>query len=289
MHRACVSLLALTVLGSFLSLRSQAQQPPAAQPAPSPASPAQDGCKAAFAIAPFDEGVMKLLATPIVPPFRTVFTEASSRKLQNWDLPSKVTPWRDRPAPEELARQWEELNKSWSSGAQGKDKGAKQAPPPRYKPYGLRPFSAEQWKDLEKWFAKNGPKQLSGTCADSARAAYILAIGVISGGVSATPGDANRAIDYARSAGTPQPESFGANAATVASHSTPYDELSQHGASGDPSEYTCVYLFRANGASSGQGATHRETPDYYYCHAAGAESRSAVTTMLKFFSKTQLP
>jgi hypothetical protein len=220
-----------------------------------------------------------------VPQFQTVFTGAQVRKIQKWDLPSEVTAWKERPRAEELARQWGELNK-----AGGQDKSGKDAPAVRYRPYGLRALSAEQWTDMRDWFEKNGPKKVPGMCVDSEKATYVLAIGVVSTKGSATS-DPNRAIEYSEYAGAPQRENIGANVETLShgGHTSAHDALANREGSGDPSAYTCAYLYRTNGATTGQGGVRQATPVYYYCRGGGVAPQSAVTTMLKHLSKTSLP
>ncbi len=156
-------LCAVVALGSSAFVAGQAQQPSPEQPTRS------DGCKSYFALQPLDQGVLKSLATPIVPPNPNLFANESVRQLQEWDLPSKVTTWHDRPSPEELARRWDELNKKWNSATPGKS-GV-----PR--PYALQPLPPNDWKDLEKWFAKEGPKRISGMCVEPGEATYVLAVG----------------------------------------------------------------------------------------------------------------
>jgi hypothetical protein len=239
---------------------------------------------------------MNLLATPLVLPNPTVFTNVSSKKLRDWDLPPQVTPWRDRPSTEELAHRWEEFYKTWSSTGQGQGQSGKNAPvtvpAEHYRPYDLRILSPKEWEDLEKWFAKEGPKKLPGLCLDRSQATYVLAIGIISdGSLGASPDNSNRQTQYAQHGGTPERDSIGSNTASVSptGHNSPADEFIGTGASNDPSAYTCTYLYRTHSIPTGQGRTREETPDYYYCRAAGVLPRAAVTTMLKYLAKKSLP
>jgi len=256
----------------------------------SPPEPAagQKGCEAYFTLQPIEPAAVKHLATPIVPANRTVFTNASIRQLQDWDLPSKVMAWRDRPSPEDLARQWDELSKKWSAGTQNKDKAKDNAPEGRASPYGARSLPAKEWQDLEKWIEKNAPKKVSGLCVDPGKATYILAVGSIVGGASASPNGANRVGDYSDYASKPQADSLGPNAGMVAPHRTPSDEFSGAGTSNGLAGSTCVYLYRTNGKAMGTGGAREEVPEYYYCHEGGGISQSTVTAMLKYLSKTGL-
>jgi hypothetical protein len=258
------------------------------QQAPSAAS----GCKAYLKIAPLDESVVKLLATPQLPPNPNAFNHPSFHQLVEWDLPSKVTPWRERPSADELARQWTEFDKKWTPAAKTP------APRDHARPYGWRTLSPEVSKDLEKWFAKEAPKKLPGTCVDSTQAGYVLVVGIVSGGTlaSARPGASNPHEYEQLSAVRQQDAAVGPNAATYSptAHESRPDELNGLGAGGDPSAHTCAFLYRAgasggNGAAAGPAGTRSATPDYYYCYASGELPRSAVTNMLKYLAKTGLP
>lgn len=87
----------------------------------------------------------------------------------------------DRASAQDLARQWDELNKKWSAGAQKKDKSKSDVQEGRAAPYDARSLPGKEWQDLEKWFGKTASKKLSGLCVDSAKATYVLAVGIVSG------------------------------------------------------------------------------------------------------------
>jgi hypothetical protein len=252
-----------------------------------PANAQSPGCEFPIALQPLDPAVVNLLATPIAPANRTPFTDSSIRELQKWDLPSSVTAWKDRPSAQELARQWEELDKKWSAG---KDKSKKDAPQSHPAPYVARPLSAREWQDLEKWFAKNAPKKLSGACVDSAKATYVFAAGIISGGVTvSSSGDPNRIQDYTGYSGKAQSSDLGPGAGKKLPSGAPSDEFSSAGIGDDPSASTCVYFFRTNGKPLGDGGKRLETPDFFYCHQGSGIAQSTAGTMLKSLSKTGLP
>jgi len=259
------------------------------QPSPPEVAAGQEGCEVYLTLQPLDPAALNLLATPIVPANRSVFIDASIKQLQNWDLPPKVTAWRERPSPQELARQWDELDKKWSAGGQSKDKSRKDVPQGHAAPYNMRSLSAKQWQDLEKWFGKNAPKKLSGVCVDPAKAGYVIAVGVISGGAAVSSTNPNRVQEYSGYASKPQASDLGPNAGKVAPYQAPNDEFTASGMPDDPSANTCVYLYRTNGKALGEGGKRQEAPDYYYCHAGSGMSQSAVTTMLKYLAKTGLP
>jgi hypothetical protein len=278
---------AIATAGLFCAPVGHAQSA-AAPSSPSEAAAGPGGCEVYFALQSIEPAASKWLATPIVPANRTVFTDASIRELQNWDLPSKVTAWRDRPSPEDLARQWDELNKKWSAGAQKKDKSKSDVQEGHAAPYDARSLPAKEWQDLEKWFGKTAPKKLSGLCVDSVKATYVLAVGIVSGGADVSASSANRVGDYTDYASKPQSDSLGPNAGMVAPHKTPSDEFSGTGMSNGLPGNTCVYLYRTNGKAMGAGGVRQEVPEYYYCHAGGGISQSTVTAMLKYLSKTGL-
>lgn len=252
-------------------------------------TPAPDGCEFHIALLPLDPAVVNLLATPVAPVQRNAFSDSDIKELQRWDLPSSVTAWKDRPAAQELARRWEELNKKWSGG---KDKSKADASQPQAKPapYAAQPLPERQWKDLEKWFAKNAPKKLSGACVNPAQATYIFAVGMISGGVAiSSAGDPNRVQDYSGYSSKPQMSDLGPGAGRKLPSGAPNDELSSSGMSEDLSASTCVYLFRTNGKPLGSGGLRLATPDYFYCHSGSGIAQSTTGTLFKFLSKSGLP
>jgi hypothetical protein len=260
----------------------------AAQSTPSVVAAGQEGCEFYFTLQPIEPAALKLLATPLVPANRTLFTDNSIRQLQDWDLPSKVTAWRDRPSPEDLARKWDELNKQWSAGAQNKDKSKPNVPQGHAAPYNASALPAKEWRDLEKWLGKNAPKKVSGLCVDSAKATYVLAVGIVSGGAGLAPNDSNRVGEYADYASKPRLTDLGPNAGTVGPYKTPTDEFTGSGTSNGLPGNTCVYLYRTNGKTMGAGGARQEAPEFYYCHGGGGISQSTVTTMLKYLSKIGL-
>lgn len=251
------------------------------------AQPAPSGCKAYFRLEPLDARVVNLLATPLLPPNPGGFLNADLHQLVDWDLPSKVTPWRDRPSRDELARKWEEFDKKWTPHNQDQPK----ATPSHARPYGWRPLSSDQWKDLEKWFAKEAPKKIPGLCLDATQATYVLSVGIVSGGsAGAARLGASNPHEYEQlSAVRQQDAAVGPNAATYSptAHESRPDELNGMDGSSDPSAHTCTYLYRTTGAPA--PGTAMPQPDLYYCHSAGEMPRSAVGTMLKYLAKTGLP
>ena len=248
----------------------------------------EEGCDVYFTLQPIDRTALKHLATPIIPANRTVFTAADIRQLQDWDLPSKVTAWSDRPSAEDLVRRWDELNKKWSAGAKKKDNSKDNGSEGHAAPYDVHPLPTKDWQDLEKWFGKNAAKRLTGACVDSAKATYVLAVGIVSGGANASPSGYNRVGEYADYASKPQQEGHGPNSATVAPYKAPHDEFTGSGISNGLGANTCVYLYRMNGTAIGAGGGRQEVPEYYYCHEGSGISQSTITTMLKYLSKTGL-
>jgi hypothetical protein len=203
------------------------------------------------------------------------------QQLRDWNFPSKVARWSDRPSTEELARRREELTSATTS------KSGKASPPlVVYRPYDLQPLSPTDWSDLEKWFAKEAPKRVSGACVDHQKASYKLAIGIISAGSSAgAMMTASRRNDYGSTLSASQQDgSVGPNAGTPQGPTADSHEL--NGIGGEDSSrtgsYTCTYVYRIGGAA---GAS---TPEYYYCRSGGAMPKSAVTIMLKYLAGANL-
>jgi len=236
---------------------------------------AKAGCEVPIAVAPIDRDVMNLLSTPAIPSFQTTFTAAAMRPIKQWDLPSKVTAWRERPSAAELTHKWDDLGKTWYKGG---------VPRNAYRPYAALTMPTKEWDELRQWVAKDGPKQLSGACLAEKDARYVMVAGEIRDVSAGGGGNATRDTQYSEYAGTPRQDNVGANAGTVSptAHQSTYDEMAGHGASGDPNVYACVFLYRTeNGARAA-------TPAYYYCHAASSV-RSSAGTMVKFLAKNGLP
>ena len=244
---------------------------------------AAGGCKAFVALAPLDAGVMKLLSTPAVPPPTMVFAAQETKKISQWDLPPKVAAWEERPAAAELARQWEELNRSWHGAKPGD--ASKSVPPAVYRPYELLSVSPRDWQELQKWMAKETAKQAPGACYDEQKATYVFVAGVVHDPAAASQyGNQTRMIGYSQTAGQPQAEGVGpgGHSTSGTGHNSVTDEFAAVNGSSDPSVYACVYLFRADAGAKRQGV-----PDFYYCHAASS-LRSSLTTMLKYIAKRGL-
>lgn len=259
-----------------------------AQGAPTSTASASPSCELPFDLQPMDLGTLKLLATPIWPLNRTMFAENSIKQLQKWDLPSEVTAWKQRPSREELARQWEELDKKYSTGAQSKDNAKNEPQHGHAAAYRASPLPAKDWENLGKWFAKNASKKLPGACFDSAKASYILVVGLVGGGAAAgSAGNLNGGAAYNDYNSIPKPESFGGNAATVPGYQTSQREFDAAGLGGGPA-YTCAYVYGTKSEGSGGAAARMEFPEYYYCHEGADVSQSTVTTMLKHLDKAGL-
>jgi hypothetical protein len=242
---------------------------------------AQSNCKSYFAIQQLDPNVVKLLDAPVAPSSQTDTSHLSPEKLRDWDLPSKVTPWRARLGPSDAARLQAQSN--------GKSKKPVIFASPR--PYDLQTFSSRDWDDLEKWFAKDGPKKLPGLCVDPTKATYTLGVGVVTGGrIGLSPNDAIDRISSQQAAVVRNPDAaMGPDgvASSSAVHNATSGEFTGLPTPGNPtSAYTCVYLYQANAGSTRSTA---KVPAYYYCKSGGILPHSAITTMLKYFAKTGLP
>ncbi|MBZ5570939.1 MAG: hypothetical protein LAO09_03555 [Acidobacteriia bacterium] len=275
-------LLARAIVLSFVCGVAPAQQPPP------PAQTTQDGCKSYYTLELLDQSVLQLLGTPLAPSNQALFPSPSWQQLQEWDFPSKVTAWSERPGPEEVAKRRRELVAASTAGRGDKSKNTS-APPRVSRPYELLPFLEKDYRDLEKWLTKEGPKKLPGMCVDQGKAGYILAVGVIADRNGATsPDNAIAQSQYDQSLTHQSDRSVGPNAATVSPSGgdRPADALSRLDAgSSRPGVYTCTYWYRTNGP----GGAHREAPDYYYCHSGDNIPKSVVTAMLKYLAKNHLP
>jgi hypothetical protein len=67
------------------------------------------GCEVYYSLQPVDPNLLKLLGTPAVPTNSSLLTSPEDIQQRDWDFPSKVTPWSQRPKPEEISRRREEL------------------------------------------------------------------------------------------------------------------------------------------------------------------------------------
>lgn len=238
------------------------------------AAATQDSCTASYALKPLDESVLTLLGEGVVPSKQSIFADPRVQQLQALDFPPKVTAWADRPTPAEMTSRRAALTASSGGGNAAMSR-----------PYTLRTLSPKDLGDLEKWFAKEGPKRVQGLCVDPATAGYVLAVGAIAGGNEAGGPDSSLAhSQYDQSMTRQSDRSVGPNAATVSPSGgdRPPDELSRLSSTAGSGVHTCVYLYRTNGP----GGTRRETPDYYYCNDGDNMPKSAITAVLKFVSKT---
>jgi hypothetical protein len=236
---------------------------------------AQADCKSYYSLAPLDQDILKLIATQSVPANQASFAPPGYTQLRDWDFPSKVAAWQQRPSANELTKRWDEVTKKWTPAMQDGKGG--------FRPYGLLALPASDWKDLQKWFAKEGPKKISGMCSDPTKTNYVLAVGVISdrAGNSAVDNAAARNEYQQYSGARQQDRNYGPNAAVESptAHVSTTQELSGMGSDDlGPGTYTCVFLFRAT------GTTRQATPDFYYCKSSGEVPKSAVATMLKYLA-----
>jgi len=194
----------------------------------------------------------------------------------------------ERPSAAELAQKWEELNRSWYGAKPGDT--SKSVPAAVYRPYQLLQISPRDWKELEKWMAKETSKHGAGLCYDVERATYLFVAGAVRDPVASSAGSQTRTLLYAHNAGQAQPEGIGpgGHPATSTGHNAIGDEFDAASEGSDSSVYSCVFLYRTAGAARGAGAARQVAPDDYYCHAA-AGLRSSLSTMLKYVAKQGLP
>jgi hypothetical protein len=241
----------------------------------------QSGCEIFYALQPIDANLLTLLGTPAIPTNPNLLTSSEYIQQRDWDFPSKVTPWSERPQPEEIAHRREELTGAGAGSESAKANKNAAIPVWTLWTYGLEPFSARDWNELQKWFAKEGPKKISGLCVDSQKADHILAVGVIVLGSPGPVDSTSARIQYGQTVPPPDANT-GMTAASpgVSAHRAP-QELSGVSDSARPGTHTCVYLFRTRSA----GGPRMETPDDYYCRSSDDEPRAAVSAMLRQITK----
>jgi hypothetical protein len=243
-----------------------------------------ENCKVYYAIAPLDQSVVQLLGPSVAPANPNFAASPAYRELRDWNFPSKVTPWRDRPSPEEIAKR---RNALLNPASGDKSKKTSTAPWVRQE-YGLLPLAPREWNDLEKWFGKEAPKKLSGACVDSAKATYVVAVGLI------VDGSAGRSLDNSTvrnefkqtTTALQQDGSIGANAASVSPGVKQADSEEMSGMGGSdsshPGTYTCTYFYRSDGRPAAQAGSLPLIPEYYYCKSGGGMPKSAIDVMLKY-------
>jgi hypothetical protein len=246
---------------------------------------AQDGCKARFAIQPFDIDVLRVLGPAAAPMNPNLLSSKAFVELRNWNFPSKVTSWTARPSAEELTRRREELtNPATDAGNQTKKASMALAVSV---PYKLQSVPPRDWNNLEKWFAKEVPKKITGACVDRDKATYVIAIGVISDGTTdSSLMNSSRRNEYGQSASAQQQDAaVGPNAGMAQVRAANSQEMNGMGGNGGARSgtYTCSYFYRA------QGGIREQTPAYYYCMSGEGVPRSAVSAMLKYIAGTNLP
>jgi len=223
--------------------------------------------------------VPKLLGTPTVPTDSNLFSSPEYIQQRDWDFPSKVTPWSQRPKPEEIARRREELAGTTAAEA-AKSKGTT-IPKWVLWNYGMEPFSQHDWKELQKWFAKELPKKVPGACADAQKSDRLLVIGtiVLGAGVPVDPTAAR--VQYGQTVAQ-MDTTVGPNSGispAVGAHRAS-QELGTSGDSSRSDVHTCVYLFRTNSP----GVTRAQMPDEYYCRSSADEPRATISAMLKYIA-----
>ena len=250
---------------------------------------AGSSCTAYYTLAPINPNVVQMLGNPVVPLAQTGFANDTLRQFRNWSFPDKPTSWSDRPSNEELARTRDQLLQP--ANASDKEKVQRKTALAVSAPYFVRPLSADQWKPLEPWFAKEAPKRISGACVDHDQAIYVMEVGVIwDGSVVSSSSDATARLLYNRT-GLQRGEnsSMGQNAETVSGgYENRPDEFSGLGSSSSETvtgAYTCVYLYRTDGGTLGKGGVRHPTPDLYYCKANSIMPKTAITTLLKAAAK----
>jgi hypothetical protein len=136
-----------------------------------PAANAAGSCEIYYALQPVDSTLLKLLGTPAVPTNSSLLNSPEYIQQRDWDFPSKVTPWSQRPNPEEIAQRREQL--AGTSAADAAKQKGNAIPNWALWNYGLDPFTQHDWNDLQKWFAKELPKKVPGACLDPQKADHV--------------------------------------------------------------------------------------------------------------------
>jgi hypothetical protein len=166
---AIVSLALITLAPNNIRARPPRMPPQTsrfAQPAANPG-----GCEIYYALQPVDSNLLKLLGTPAVPTNSSLLNSPEYIQQRDWDFPSKVTPWSQRPNPEEIAQRREQL--AGTSAADAAKQKGNAIPNWALWNYGLDPFTQHDWNDLQKWFAKELPKKVPGACLDPQKADHV--------------------------------------------------------------------------------------------------------------------
>jgi hypothetical protein len=235
MRRGCLSMIWMAIFSVsafFLFFLSTSRAQSSSKP---------NGCESSYSLQTLDPNVLKLLGTPALPTNPNLQTSLEYLQQRDWDFPSKVTLWSQRPSPEEIAHRREELAGT-NTAENAKPKNAA-LPAWTLWNYGIEPFSPRDWSDLQKWFAKEAPKKMPGACVDPPNADHILMVGVIVLGSSATDSTGAR-IQYGQTVGQID-TTVGPNSGispAVGTHRAS-QELGGNNDSIHPGAHTCVYLF----------------------------------------------
>jgi hypothetical protein len=150
-----VALALILLAGNVAANPEQTPFPSQLHFAQSPDSPS--GCEIYYSLQAVDPNLLKLLGTPVVPTTSSLLTSPEYIQQRDWDFPSKVTPWSQRPKAEEITHRREELAGT-SAAESAKPKSGAILSWALWN-YGLEPFTAHDWNDLQKWFAKELPKK----------------------------------------------------------------------------------------------------------------------------------
>jgi hypothetical protein len=242
-----------------------------------PAANAAGSCEIYYALQPVDPALLKLLGTPAVPTNSNLLTSPEYIQQRDWDFPSKVTPWSQRPKAEEIAQRREALADTAESS---KPKGAA-IPNWALWNYGLEPFTAHDWTDLQKWFAKELPKKVSGACVEPQKADHLIVVGVIVLGSGGPVDSTGARIQYGQTVGQLD-TTVGPNSGispAVGTHRAS-QELSADSNSSRPGAHACSYLFR----SAAPGGARNEAPEDYYCRSSGDEPRAAISALFRYLA-----
>jgi len=292
MRHASASLLPVWVLGSLLSAQSVA---PPAKSAP-PTSPGT--CKVFVTIEPADIARWsRLLATPAVADEHDIAT-SDDRKMEAWDLPPKITPWRDRLSWSDYVTHFNMLQTQKTHF--GRLTSYERATFRHRAVWLSRPLYMTQkapppvQAKLHELFASNGPSRFPGVCRDPDRATYLIELAsmyIVARNFLALRPPVHRGpprlinaqtIDFSR----PNPDApppFDSRGYDAGPASTVDGSLQDA-----PSGFACVYVYKLPSPTTRRWELWN--PDYYYCPYGGSgKLPSAANKVLEFLSKSATP
>ncbi len=239
----------------------------------------------------------QLLSTPVVMPDATIL-KTGYRKMEEWDLPKEITPWRPRLEQNEyekyVAAFQQRKNRHWKGVPARERLFWSQRMHWLARPvYEFLPMSQREQQKIEEYLAKN-TNRFPGVCADRNRATYFIEIAHVawvssyfaSNHSPASPKEARfLRVQQDRSYGPP--DMWGGEPKEPATFHRDGGVLKDSPPTNDarPPDFSCAYLFKAEPFSTNKNA---RVPAYYYC-PYGGNLQSVTFKMLEFLSKNPNP